>query len=230
MKGSLDGMTNLRDAAPAGSIRYGNNEVLPASKVGTWKGHITMSNGCKHPVTLNHMKYVPNIAFNLFSLTSAAANGGNISNRGKVFILQKESLTITFNTMITTRHGYLCAANMTPGQMEIGNAGLQVGTKIAASTLHGMLGHCCEAHMRKTAQDMDIVITGRLQKCEDCAIAKIHQKPVPKVTHQAPTTHTGELMYIDISSTFTTSYGGKKYWVLMVDDFSDCCVTKFVAK
>jgi hypothetical protein len=120
MKVSLDGMINLRYATAEDSIRFGNNEVLPASKVGTWKGHITMSNGCKHPVTLNHVKYVPNIAFNLFSLTSTAANGGNISNRGKIFILQKESLTITFDTMITTRHGYLCAVNMTPGQMETG--------------------------------------------------------------------------------------------------------------
>jgi hypothetical protein len=35
-------------------------------------------------------------------------------------------------------------------------------------------------------------------------------------------------MYVDISSISTPSYGGQKHWILFVDDYTDCCFSKFV--
>jgi hypothetical protein len=38
----------------------------------------------------------------------------------------------------------------------------------------------------------------------------------------------GERLYIDISSVRASSFGGYKFWVLIVDDFTDMCWSIFV--
>ena len=52
--------------------------------------------------------------------------------------------------------------------------------------------------------------------CEDCAIGKAKQKAVKKTTSMHAT-KPGERLFVDISS---TSAGGKRYWGMVMDDYS----------
>jgi hypothetical protein len=40
----------------------------------------------------------------------------------------------------------------------------------------------------------------------------------------------GERLYFDISSVKTTTFGGKKFWLLVVDDFSNMCLRFFLQR
>ncbi|KAG7357827.1 reverse transcriptase RNA-dependent DNA polymerase [Nitzschia inconspicua] len=52
------------------------------------------------------------------------------------------------------------------------------------------------------------------------------QKTVPKETDRK-ITEPGELMYLDTSNINQTSMGGKKYWFLFVDGYSDLSISRF---
>ena len=93
--------------------------------------------------------------------------------------------------------------------------------------LHKIFGHPNAQTLAKTAEFYGIEATGELKPCESCALAKAKQKNVPKSTKtesQVP----GERLFIDISSIKHTSYGGKKYWLLIVDDCTDTCWSYFL--
>jgi len=69
-------------------------------------------------------------------------------------------------------------------------------------------------------------LTGKIDKCEDCATAKAKKKNIPKTLNKR-SKKTGERLFIDISSVKTASYGGRKYWALIIDDASDYCWSYF---
>jgi hypothetical protein len=73
---------------------------------------------------------------------------------------------------------------------------------------------------------MGLEVTSTMEKCEACAIGKSKQKSVPKQTDNKATA--GELIYMDIASIKNPRQGGKKFWILLVDAYSGCAVSRFV--
>jgi hypothetical protein len=70
-------------------------------------------------------------------------------------------------------------------------------------------------------------LKGELKVCEDCAVAEARQKNFNqdwKEGCQAPS----ERVYLDISSNKDKSYGGSRFWVLIVDDYTDYCWSIFL--
>ena len=68
---------------------------------------------------------------------------------------------------------------------------------------------------------MGIKLTGKLEPCEICAQAKIRQAHVPKKKEKQVPSRPGYRMFIDISSFKHESMGGKRQWLVAVDEFSD---------
>ena len=64
-------------------------------------------------------------------------------------------------------------------------------------------------------------MTGKLEPCEICAQAKIRQANVPKKKEKQVPSRPGYRMFIDISSFKHESMGGKRQWLVAVDEFSD---------
>ena len=64
---------------------------------------------------------------------------------------------------------------------------------------------------------MGIQTTGE-NPCEDCARGKIRQANIPKVSKGQQAKNPGERIFIDISSMMHPSAGGKKHWMLIVDE------------
>jgi hypothetical protein len=94
---------------------------------------------------------------------------------------------------------------------------IATGLSIDITLLHQLLGHPNEQTLRATAKHYNVSLKGEFRPCFDCATAKIKQSRIAKVSHTT-TSKPSEHIYIDISSVKTVSYGGSKFWLLIVDD------------
>ena len=95
--------------------------------------------------------------------------------------------------------------------------------------LHKLLGHPCEEILRTTAHHYGVKLRGTFTPFYSCSLAKIKQKKIVKFT-DSKTTQKGERLYLDISSVKGESAGGSKFWLLIIDDFSDHCWSFFLRR
>ena len=84
-----------------------------------------------------------------------------------------------------------------------------------------MTGHTGENLLRTTADYMGIKLTGKLEPCETCVQAKIRQTNIPKKKEKQVPIRPGYRLFIDISSFKHERMGGKRHWLIVVDEFSD---------
>jgi hypothetical protein len=116
---------------------------------------------------------------------------------------------------------------MVPHGGESAHMTFAAGLSIYITLLHQLLGHPNEQTLRATAKHYDVSVTGTFRPCYECATAKIKQTKIAKVSH-VTSSKPGERIYIDISSVKTESHGGFKFWLLIVDNYSDMCWSKFM--
>ena len=93
------------------------------------------------------------------------------------------------------------------------------GRSISSQRAHGMLGHVNMDATKATMSHWGWKIKGKTSQCEDCIIGKAKQKSVKKSTN-THATKPGERLFVDISSVNATSAGGRRYWGMVVDDYS----------
>ena len=86
-------------------------------------------------------------------------------------MLKNGNHELVFGKQINNSNGYLPAADIAP-MNEHAAINLDEGRSININELHKMLGHVSEAKLRDTTHDMSWKLTGKIEKCEDCAIGK----------------------------------------------------------
>jgi hypothetical protein len=94
---------------------------------------------------------------------------------------------------------------------------------------HDKLGHKGEVLLKKTLKHHSIKVTGELQSCEGCCLAKAKQKSVSKTTNiraKSP----GERLFVDMSGPFTATILGSRYQIQVVDDATRKGFIGFVKK
>jgi hypothetical protein len=85
--------------------------------------------------------------------------------------------------------------------------------------LHNLFGHAHFDAIKHSAKYYNVKLSGTVKTCVVSALAKIHQKNINKAT-LSKSFHPGARICIDISSSMWPSYGGAKYWILIVNDYS----------
>ena len=108
--------------------------------------------------------------------------------------------------------------------------GIEPGKKISMLKLHQITGHTGEHLLRITAKCMEIEMTGQLSPCEICAQAKIRQSNIPKNKQKQVLSRPGYRLFMDVSSFKHESMGGKRHWLIVVDQFSDCSHSFFLKR
>ena len=93
-----------------------------------------------------------------------------------------------------------------------------------------MMGHTGKHLINPTTKYLGIQITGKLTPCEHCTKGKIRQAYIPKISINQQAKNPGERIFIDISSMIYPSAGGKKYWLLIVDEATDYTHSFFLKK
>ena len=71
---------------------------------------------------------------------------------------------------------------------------------------------------------------GKFKPCKYCARGHIRQANILKVSKGQQAKNPGEMIFIDISSVMHPSAGGKKHWLLIVDESTDCTHCFFLKK
>ena len=96
------------------------------------------------------------------------------------------------------------------------------------NTFHTSHRHVREKLFRSTAKQLGVVLEGSLRECEGCALAKGLGKPIGRKT-SARTDKVFDRLFVDICGTKSVeSIGGKRYMLLMCDDFSRFTWTYFM--
>jgi hypothetical protein len=156
-------------------------------------------------------------------MNKALKSGFKLSNDGENISLTKGSASFTFDRIIKSLDGTVSGIKMvslaSPTAYVTQNK-LESGKGIDVNKFHEMIGHCGVNRLKKTAQVHGLKLKGDFKVCEDCAVAKTRQKNLNKDWKcgiQVP----GERVYLDISSIRDESYGGSRFWVLLVDDCTD---------
>jgi Reverse transcriptase (RNA-dependent DNA polymerase) len=174
------------------------------------------------------VKYVPEICSNLFSLNKALKNGFKLTNDGVIVSLTKKHVTLTFDHVIKTLDdGCVTGVMMRPIVTEKphdGCAHTSIGKERSfdINHLHRVFGHCGLETLKNTVKMHGLKYSGEFKTCEECAVAKARQKNVNK-SWSGSSNVPGERLYIDISSIKERSFGGAKFWALIVDDCTDYC-------
>ena len=211
-------------------ITIGNGKSMIAAKVGSLKCKVIQVDGSSLDVTLHEVKYVPELWVNLFSINKALKNGFSLSNKGVSICLSKGSASVTFDRVFRTTNGFVSGIKMSVYDSPViynATKGLITNKCLDINRFHEILGHCGLDRLQKTAKIHGLKLKGDFEVCKDCAVAKARQKNVNKVWKvgsQIP----GERLYLDISSIKEKSFGGAKFWVLIVDDYTDFCWSLFL--
>jgi hypothetical protein len=219
----VEGLTDVMEIDEASTI--GNGESMRTTKVGNLKCEVIQVNGKKFPLTLHDVKFVPDLCVNLFSLNRALQNGFNLSNENVSIRLSKGSVTLIYDRVIKTINGFVTGINMktlTPKAIHNGMVNTTISEAYGISYLHKAFGHCGLETLKNTARMYGSRFTGQFEFCEDCAIEKARHKNINKVW-SGSSNIPGERLYVNISAIQERSFGGSKFWALVVDDFMDYC-------
>ncbi|MGL4341755.1 MAG: reverse transcriptase domain-containing protein, partial [Lactococcus lactis] len=219
-----EGMFNCRFVKSY--IKIGNGKSLVSTKVGSKRVTVIQENGNTTDVVIEDVKYVPGLWVNLFSITKAISKEWSLSNKGTKILLSKGDVELAFDKIMKTENGMVVGIEMVT-QSEYANLVLSRGKKIDINDFHRLMGHVHFDSLKKTAAFYGIVLTGTFNKCYECAISKTRQKNVSKESDSRSKV-AGERLFVDISSVKAESYGGSKFWILVVDDYSDKCWSIFV--
>jgi hypothetical protein len=85
-----------------------------------------------------------------------------------------------------------------------------------------LFGHCGQETLNNTVKMYGFKASGNFETYEQCAITKALQKNVNK-NWLGSSNVLAESLYIDISSIKGRSFGGAKFWALIVDECTDYC-------
>ena len=226
--------TGVYDLKPIrGSVMIRNGESISC----THKGKLDVI--CKHKdgSTAKHtweVKIVPQLNHDLFSFTKAMKEGWQMHGRWKegglmIELSQTSKTSIKFDRMIPSGSSWLMGLK-TQRLVGQAHAVIEPGKSIPIWKFHHITGHTGEHLLRPTAEYMGIKLTGKLEPCEMCAQAKITQANVPKKKEKQVPSRPGYRMIIDISSFKHESMGGKRHWLIVVDEFSDCSHSFFLRR
>ncbi len=120
-----------------------------------------------------------------------------------------------------TKTGYVVGIVITPNDegTELANPTNLESSSVSINQFHELLGHPSESKMRFIAKYYGVKLTGKLEVCPHCAQAKARQANIPKeVPNKNKTEVPGQRLHMDISLIKARSFGGAKYWLLVLDE------------
>ena len=180
------------------------------------------------------VKIVPQLNHGLFSFMKAMMEGWQMNGRWKegglmIELFKTTTASMKFDRMIPSGSSWLMGIK-TQTLVGQAHAVIETGKSIPIWKFHQMTGHTGEHLLRTTAENMGVKLTGKLEPCEICAQTKIRQANVSKKKEKQVPCRPGYRMFIDISSFKHESMGGKRHWLIAVDEFSDYSYSLFLRK
>ena len=192
------------------------NTTLKVSEVGRMK--VTNSiDGREVTGYINDVLLVPNLRFNLLSVSKIESNGGRV-------IFENSKAMIAFDNEVVgeaVRDGSLYWISY-----NVDRRYAAVSSKATNELWHQRLGHlsmdsvCKLKHMADGIPDE---LTSDLDFCECCKISKMTRQPF--TGGRAPTTRPLERVHSDVCGPINPgTHDGYRYFVTFIDDYTHMCV------
>jgi hypothetical protein len=89
------------------TITVGNGSTMMAEKVGKLRSCVLQCGGRKLEITLENVKFVPELWINLFSINKALTNGFMIGNDGVLIKLTKGETKLVFDQRLNTKGDFV---------------------------------------------------------------------------------------------------------------------------
>ena len=105
-------------------------------------------------------------------------------------------------------------------EYEVATLSFAVGSEVDINDFHAVFNHSAKETLKETAKAMQIKLVGELAACFECSTSAARQKNVQKIT-LTKETRIAQRIYLDSSSVKITSYGGNKFWVLVVCGYTN---------
>ena len=226
--------TGVYDLIPIrGSVMIGNRESISCTHKGKLDVICKHKNGSRAKQTWE-VKIVPQLNHDLFSFTKALKEGWQMNGRWKegglmIALLKTTKTSMKFDRMIPSGSSWQMGIK-TQRLVGQAHAVIEPGKSIPIWKFHQMTGHTGEHLLRTTADYMGIRLTGKLEPCETCAQVKMTQANEPKKKEKQVPSRPGYRLFMDISSFKHKSMGGKRHWLIVVDEFSDCSHSFFLKR
>jgi hypothetical protein len=201
-------------------IVIGSGETMKAVKKGKLKLKTKGKNGEETIFILSNVLFVPWLWKKLFSISKVIKEGGKINSLERHMIIEKGKIKLKF----TEERGLF----KIPLEVQV-EKGLITGEpekKVNINTFHKRLGHPCLEMTKITAKNMNIELNVKWEECKECLMGKAKQKGCKKVSKNKSTI-TGKQLSIDISYLKNSSFGGSKYWLLIVDEATNMMWSHF---
>jgi hypothetical protein len=149
---SLEGMYNVREIQERNTV--GNDNRMMGTKVGSLQHHMIQLDDSTLHITVNELKYVPNLYPKLFNIIKAIKNRFNQSNKRISICLTKRYTSVTVDRFVNTLSGNISVFKMISNESSVGYTAqgkLNSVNSIDINKFHKMIGHCGLEHSEKTA-------------------------------------------------------------------------------
>jgi hypothetical protein len=157
---------------------------------------------------------------NLFSLNRALKNGFTLSNKDLSICLSKGQVSVIFDRVLRTTNVFVSGVKLSvfPSPV-IYNATTMIrqDKRINVNTFNEMMGHCGTEKLQKTANILGLKLIGNIE----VKIARWQR------LGRKTSTKSGKEEVMDISSVRDLSIGGAKFWVLIIENYTDYCWSFF---
>ena len=189
---------------------------------------------------------MPDLAFDLFSLMAAHKQGVGFMSEdeglciylfnGRLRFEGDGSSYSNFAYRIEPNNGYVPFPLLTPDpaeyRVETGcdfplafpvlapGSAASAGTTVDSNVFHCVHGHSNELLLRETAKALGIELLGTLIPCTGCSMAKGYRKPIPSSPTSRAPDKLGRVFFDLSGPKRTPSLLGKRYVMLVKDDFS----------
>ena len=204
-------------------VRIGDGTDLQVTKEGKKRMLVEQADGSSFEVVME-MKVVPKLCSNLFSMNRLISKGFQIRNQDLNIVLENGDMKLTFDRRVdSSSSSFLTCIKMTPILQESANVSKEKNSqKVKRIHAHQVLGHPHSHLVSQTAKSLGWNLVGPDATCANCATAKSKQQNVNKVSTASTATKKGERIMLDISSIDSKSFGGGKFWLLILDEFTKC--------
>ena len=208
MTSNLHWMTNIKSLRETTLVKIGDSTELKA--VSTGDVNLSAYDGEKwYPITLRQVLFVPNLSFNLFSLTTVLDKGYTQQADAKISKILENGKTV----LIAERSGGLFRMKVCQEQ----ECSL---TAVSIKVWHERLAHQNVGYIKDILKRNNITYIDDWNGyvCEGCAYGK-----QCRVSHRLNSIIAKEcldIVHVDLGEMNEYSLGGSKYFLIFKDDYS----------
>jgi histone deacetylase 1/2 len=216
--GATDHITGELDKLTMHDRYNGTDQIRTASGAGMDIKHVGNSviHTPNRDLHLNNVLHVPQAAKNLVSVHRFTRDNQTFMEFHPDFFLVKDQATKKVLLRGKCRGGLYPLQHTSDPRKQA----LSI-TKPSTSRWHSRLGHPSFEVVRRVISEHNLSCSSEVNKetvCDACQQAKSHQLPYPVSTSKSSAPL--ELIFSDVWGPAIDSFGGKKYYVSFIDDYS----------